>query len=88
LKADLVSEYVCRLLAHLDEHGLRSAVPRPEPRIEPRPFLDFTPGYVLRSLAELPKQGAEEPWRLKQSYRYDRRRIRRGAIDDGALEFA
>jgi len=88
LKADLVSEYVCRLLSHLDEHGLRSAVPRPDTRVEPRPFLDFTPGYVLRSLADLPKQGSVEPWRLRQSYRYDRRKIRRGAIDDGALEFA
>ncbi len=88
LKADLVSEYVCRLLAHLDEHGLRSAVPRPAPGIEPRPFLDFTPGYVLRSLADLPSQGSEEPWRLRQSYRYDRRRILKGEIDDGALEFA
>lgn len=88
LKADLVSEFVCRLLAHLDEHGKSSAVPVPDPSVEPRPFMDFTPGYVLRSLAELPSQGSEEPWRLKQSYRYDRRQILKGDIDDGALVFS
>ena len=50
LKADLVAEYVCRLLDHLDEHGHRSVVPVPDPEVQERPFLDFTPGYVLRSL--------------------------------------
>ena len=33
LKADLISEYVCRLLNHMDEHGYRQCVPRaPTPR--------------------------------------------------------
>jgi cation diffusion facilitator CzcD-associated flavoprotein CzcO len=88
LKADLVAQYVCRLLAHLDEHGHRSVVPVPSPDVEQRPFLDFTPGYVLRSLDTLPKQGHREPWRLRQNYLYDVRTIRSGAIDDGALKFA
>ncbi len=87
LKADLVAEYVCRLLAHLDEHGHRSVVPVPGPEVQERPFLDFTPGYVLRSLDILPKQGHREPWRLRQNYLYDVRTIRRGEIDDGALRF-
>jgi monooxygenase len=87
LKADLVAEYVCRLLAHLDEHGHRSVVPVPGPEVQERPFLDFTPGYVLRSLDTLPKQGHREPWRLRQNYLHDVRTIRRGDIDDGALRF-
>ena len=87
LKADLVAEYVCRLLAHMDEQGHRSVVPVPGTDIEERPFLDFTPGYVLRSLDSLPKQGHREPWRLRQNYLHDVRTIRRGEIDDGALRF-
>jgi monooxygenase len=88
LKADLVSDYVCRLLAHMDERGLRTVVAVPDPDVEAMPFLqDFTPGYVTRSLAELPRQGSREPWKLRQSYHYDRRRIQKGAIDDGVLEF-
>ncbi len=87
LKADLVAEYVCRLLAFMDEHGHRSAVPVPDPEVKEQPFLDFTPGYVLRSLEDLPKQGDREPWRLRQNYLLDVPKIRRGAIDDGALRF-
>jgi cation diffusion facilitator CzcD-associated flavoprotein CzcO len=87
LKADLVGEYVCRLLSHLDETGSRSAVPVVDASVGEAPFMDFTPGYVLRSLHLLPKQGDREPWRLRQSYVHDLRTIRRAPIDDGALEF-
>ena len=88
LKADLVAEYVCRLLSHFDEHGLRSVVPVPDPRVRPEPFMDFQAGYVLRALDQLPKQGDVEPWKLRQNYFHDVRSIRRGAIDDGALRFS
>jgi monooxygenase len=87
LKADLVAEYVCRLLEHLDRHGLRQVTPVHDDDVTPEPFLDFSAGYVLRSLDELPKQGDREPWRLRQNYLRDVRTIRRGAIDDGALAF-
>ncbi|HKT82389.1 MAG TPA: hypothetical protein VJQ84_00985, partial [Solirubrobacterales bacterium] len=52
------------------------------------PLLDFTSGYVLRSLHEFPKQGSKEPWKLRQNYVRDIRTIRRGPIDDGALKFS
>jgi monooxygenase len=87
LKADLVAEYVCRLLAHLDDHGHRSVVPVAEPGIGQQPFMDFSSGYVLRSLGNLPKQGDRAPWRLRQNYLHDVRTIRRDAIDDGVLRF-
>ena len=31
LKADLVADYVCRLLGHVDEHGYRSFVAERDP---------------------------------------------------------
>jgi len=87
LKADLVADYVCRLLAHLDAHGHRSAVPVPDPAVGEAPFMDFTPGYVKRSEHLLPKQGDREPWRLRQNYFHDIRSIRRSRVDDGVLRF-
>ncbi len=52
------------------------------------PLLDFTSGYVLRSLDEFPKQGSKEPWKLRQNYVFDLRAIRHGPIDDGAMQFS
>jgi monooxygenase len=89
LKADLTSEYVCRLLAHMDAHGYAKSVPEiTDPTVTETPLLDFTSGYVLRSLDEFPKQGSKEPWKLRQNYIFDLRSIRRGPIDDGAMQFA
>jgi monooxygenase len=89
LKADLTSEYVCRVLAHMDSHGYHKSVPElSDPSVEEMPLLDFTSGYVQRSLHEFPKQGSKEPWKLRQNYVLDIRTIRRGPIDDGAMRFS
>jgi monooxygenase len=88
LKADLVAEYVCRLLAHLEATGQRTVVPVATPGLGTEPFMDFQAGYVLRSLDQLPKQGSVEPWKLRQNYLYDVRAIRRAPLDDGALSFS
>ncbi|BDB45752.1 MULTISPECIES: flavin-containing monooxygenase [Mycobacterium] len=89
LKADLVSEFACRLLNYMDDNGFDSVVvEEPAADVEERPFMEFTPGYVLRSLDELPKQGSRTPWRLNQNYLRDIHLIRRGKIDDEGLRFA
>ena len=87
LKADLVAEYACKLINHMDAHGLRIAVAPRDPAIAERPFMDFEPGYVLRSLDSLPKQGEKAPWRLSMSYIIDVLKIRRDRVDDGVLQF-
>jgi monooxygenase len=87
LKADLINGYVCRLINHLDEHGYVSATPVGPPEGADRPFLDLASGYVQRSLADLPKQGARTPWRLHQNYLRDVRLMRRGPLDDEGMTF-
>ena len=89
LKADLVSEFVCRVLNHMDRNGFDTVVPdHPGDTVDERPLMDFTPGYVLRALDYLPKAGSRTPWRLKQNYLLDLRLIRRGKVDDEALHFS
>jgi len=88
LKADLTSEFVCRLLAHMDARGFARCVPETDSSVSEQPLLDFTSGYVLRSLDRFPKQGSREPWRLRQNYLLDARSIRRGPIDDGTMKFS
>jgi cation diffusion facilitator CzcD-associated flavoprotein CzcO len=88
LKADLVAEYACRLINHMDANGHRRAVAVRDPSISEKPFLEFTPGYVMRSIDQLPSQGSEAPWRLSMSYIIDIARIRHGRVDDGVLQFS
>ncbi len=72
LRADLTSESVCRLLRKMDRMGHVRAVPQVDGRAEPaRPLLDLSSGYIARAADRLPKQGAKQPWRLRQNYILD-----------------
>jgi monooxygenase len=89
LKADLTCGYVCRLLNYLDEHGVRQCTPRnSDPAIGTEPFLDFSSGYVVRSMENFPKQGARAPWKLYQNYALDIVTLKLGKVDDGVMEFS
>ncbi|HEY1440320.1 MAG TPA: NAD(P)/FAD-dependent oxidoreductase, partial [Mycobacterium sp.] len=89
LKADLVSEFVCRLLNFMDAKGFDTVEPQhPSDDVDELPFMDFNPGYFQRSMHLLPKSGSRAPWRLKQNYFFDMRTIRRDKIDDEGLSFA
>jgi cation diffusion facilitator CzcD-associated flavoprotein CzcO len=89
LGSDLTCEQVCRLLAHMDRHGYVTCTPRiRDPAITGVPFADLTSGYVLRAIAQFPRQGSEDPWRREPNYARNRRAMRRGPIDDPALEFS
>jgi len=87
LKADLVIDYVCRLLAHLDQHGYRSAEPVLDSSLERRPLMPLSSGYIQRSAHLLPSEGDRAPWRMAQNYYVDQKDIRRAPIDDGVLRF-
>ncbi|MEA2368795.1 MAG: monooxygenase [Thermoleophilaceae bacterium] len=89
LKCELTCEYVCRLLNHMDEHGYSSATPQNrDPSVSPEPLIDFSSGYILRNIADWPKQGSKAPWRLHQNYARDLVLLRFGAVDDEAMEFS
>jgi len=88
LKCDLTSEYVCRLLKHMDQHGYAQCTARVnDAEITPESAIDFNSGYVLRALHTLPQQGSKTPWRLHQNYVKDLSMLRWGRVDDGAMEF-
>jgi hypothetical protein len=89
LRADLICEWVTRLINHMDEKGVQIATPvLNDTNIKTDPWLDFSSGYVQRSLSMLPKQGPEAPWRQNQNYFADIKEMRKSPIDDGVLHFA
>ena len=84
LKADLVCEYVCRLLNHMDRGGYRQCTPRTRaiPPLTEEPWVDFSSGYIQRALAKQPKQGSKRPWKLYQNYALDLLSLRFGSVRD------
>jgi monooxygenase len=89
LKCDLTCAYVMRLLEHMDTRGYQQCMPcNRDPSVEPQPFIDFSSGYIQRSIDQFPKQGSKAPWRLYQNYPRDILSLRFGAVEDGALEFS
>ena len=89
LKCDLTCEYTCRILARMDRLGARSATPRPaDAGMKQAPWLDFSSGYVQRSVDHFPKQGERTPWRLHQNYALDVMALRYGKLDDPELVFS
>jgi len=88
LKADLVSAFVCRLLRHMDNRGYDVAVPvNDDPGLARRPLLDFSAGYVLRSIDQFPRAGDRAPWRLGMSYFHDYVTLRHRPVSDGVMRF-
>ena len=90
LKADLTSEYICRLVNFMDTNGTPIATPTlpAESSLKTEPMLDFTSGYVQRAIKDLPKQGDHKPWRLNQNYPKDIINLRYKSVDDDVMVFS
>lgn len=89
LKADLASNYFCRLIKETEEKGKETFVATSDEKIETEPIIDFTSGYVQRAIkaGKLPRQGKKAPWKLKQNYLYDSYQLKLGKVNDGFVKF-
>jgi monooxygenase len=89
LKCDLTCEYVCRLINYMDRRGYKQCMPHNvDPGVTEMPSLNFSSGYVQRSIAKMPKQGSKRPWRLYQNYALDIVTLRFGKVDDGVMRYS
>lgn len=88
LKIGLLCEHFCRLLAHMDDHGHTVCYPEvSDPDTATRPLLDFSAGYVQRSIHQLPRQGDKAPWLTSMNYHDDVTVLRNDAVIDDNLRF-
>lgn len=89
LKVDLVSDYVCRLLGHMQARGYDVVTPvAPGDGTALRPLIDLDSGYVKRAEGTLPRQAARMPWQVHQNYVRDVRLFTRGELDDEGVVFS
>ena len=94
LRADLIGDFVCRLLHHMDATGAEVVVPelRPEdadmellPWIDPE---DFNSGYLMRSMHLMPQRGAKIEWQHTQDYWAEKDQLPLVDLQDGCLKFS
>ncbi|MGY1706566.1 flavin-containing monooxygenase [Geodermatophilus sp. SYSU D00697] len=93
LRADLVSDLVCRLFDTMEARGATMVVPtlRPEDAdMRLRPWSDpenFNAGYVMRSQHVLFKQGDREPWTHMIEHEEEQELLPKVDLDDGSLVY-
>jgi len=92
LRADLIADYTCRLINHMDATGNRQCTPHlaeEDKGMQPRPYItDFPAGYMNRAMHLMPKQGDKVPWVNTQNYALDKKLLLKGEIEDGRMMFS
>jgi len=92
LRADLLSDFVCRLLQHMKKEGktqVRVRLRQEDQDMELLPWIDesnFNPGYLARAMHLLPRRGDKPEWQHTQDYWREKTEI--PAIQLDAEEFA
>ncbi|MBK6664031.1 MAG: NAD(P)/FAD-dependent oxidoreductase [Thermoflexaceae bacterium] len=92
LRADLLADFVCRLLAHMEAKGAKrvDVQLRPEDKdMELLSWIDpenFNPGYLMRAMEKLPRRGTKPEWQHTQDYWREKDEV--PAIDLDGPEFA
>ncbi len=93
LRVDLVADFVCRLLNHMKAKGAgRVEVKlRPEDKdmklmswIDPE---NFNPGYLMRSMDQMPRRGGKPEWQHSQDYWAEKDELPRIDLDDKAFVY-
>jgi len=93
LRADLVCDFVCRLLDHMDELGATEVTPELRPQDEELEQLDwmaddnFNPGYLLRAMSLLPRRLDVPEWQHTQDYWTEKEVFPAIDLDDGCLVY-
>jgi cation diffusion facilitator CzcD-associated flavoprotein CzcO len=94
LRADLVADFVCRLLKHMNEIGAErvEVAPQPEDKdmklsswIDPE---NFNPGYLMRGMHLLPKRGDKPEWQHTQDYWAEKNTFPAIDLKDGVFVYS
>jgi len=92
LRADLIAEYMCKLINHMDR--IKSAkmtptLPEADRNMPKRDMIDnFSSNYMKRAMQTFPKQGDKAPWLNHQTYKLDKKTLLEDPLDDGVLIFS
>ena len=74
LRSDLIADFVCRILNHMNATGARRVEVALRPEDEEMPIMewmdseDFNPNYLARCSHLLPRRGSKREWQHTQDY--------------------
>ena len=91
LRADLIGDFVCKLLKHMDAKSARKITVALRPQDKNMPLLpfisedNFNPGYIARGIHLLPKRGDKPEWMHNQDYWSEKDEIPATNLDDAAF---
>lgn len=94
LRAELVGEFVCRLLGHMRATGSGSVTPALRPgdaAMELLPWTDpedMNSGYLMRGVDRMPKRGNQPEWQHSQDYLYESRALPSVDFTDPVFRYA
>jgi cation diffusion facilitator CzcD-associated flavoprotein CzcO len=94
LRADLIGDFVCRLLQHMQAKGANVVVPalrEQDQDMELLPWIDpedFNANYLMRSMHLMPKRGTKIEWQHTQDYWNEKDQLPMVDLEDGCLRFA
>jgi len=94
LRADLVADFVCKLLNHMDALGAQRVTPTLRPQdadMQLLPWIDpenFNPGYLMRGMHLLPKRGDKPEWQHTQDYWSEKDAFPAADLDDPLFRYS
>jgi cation diffusion facilitator CzcD-associated flavoprotein CzcO len=94
LRVDLMGDFICRLLKHMDDLHVATVTPQLRPQDAAMPigsWMDpenFNPNYLMRSQHLMPKRGNISEWQHNQDYWVEREILPTASLTDGCLTFS
>jgi monooxygenase len=92
LRADLIAEYMCKLINHMariKSAKMTPTLPEADCNMPKRDMIDnFSSNYMKRAMQTFPKQGDKAPWLNHQTYKLDKKTLLEDPLDDGVLIFS
>jgi len=89
LRTDLVADFVCRLLNHMQVTGAKRVEVAP-PEMTLSEWIDlenFNPGYITRGQHLLPRSGDQPEWRHSQDYWREKDEFPKIDLDSGTFVY-
>lgn len=93
LRVDLMGDFICRLLNHMDDVHAVKVTPRLRPEDASMPISswmdpeNFNPNYLMRSQHLMPKRGNISEWQHNQDYWVERDILPTASLVDGCLVY-